>query len=125
MSKQIGKIIPLLIIVIVMFGLLKKWLGGGADQGQLAELIRQGAYLVDVRTPGEFAAGTVKGAVNIPLDSLAQKMAQLKGKQQIVVFCQSGGRSSQAKRILQGNGFTNVTDGGGWQNVRSAAAAQR
>jgi phage shock protein E len=107
-----------------MFGLFKK-IFGSSDDGQLADVVKNGAYLIDVRTPAEFAAGSVPGAVNIPLDSLPFKWKQLKGKGQIVVFCQSGGRSSQAKTILEGNGFSNVTDGGGWRNVQAAVAASK
>jgi phage shock protein E len=123
MAKQIVLIIVSLIIVIVMFGLFKK-LFAGPDNTQLATVLKQGAYLVDVRSPGEFSAGSVKGAINIPLNLLAQKWQQLKGKQRIVVFCQSGNRSSQAKRILEQQGLASITDGGGWRNVQSVVGAQ-
>lgn len=123
MGKRAGQIIVSLIIVVIMLGLLKK-LFAGPDNAQLAAVIKQGAYLVDVRTPDEFAAGSVKGAVNIPLGNLAQKSQQLKGKPRIVVFCQSGNRSAQAMRILAQQGFTHVTDGGGWRNVQSVVGAQ-
>lgn len=75
------------------------------------------AFLVDVRTPAEFAEGSAKGAVNIPLQELPQRLNDLKGKEQIVVFCRSGNRSSQAEAILKQNGFTNVINGGTWQQV--------
>ena len=73
--------------------------------------------MVDVRTPGEFNSGHVKGSVNIPLDSLTQQMAKFKNKKNIIVFCRSGNRSSQAKTILEQNGFTNVVNGGTWEHV--------
>ncbi len=92
---------------------------GGAPAADLQGIINDGAYLVDVRTPGEFSMGHVKGSVNIPLDIIASKTAQLKNKKTIVVFCQSGGRSSAAKSILEKNGFTNVVNGGSWMQVRS------
>jgi rhodanese-related sulfurtransferase len=44
-------------------------------------------------------------------------IAKFKNKKHIVVFCRSGSRSSQAKAILEKNGFTNVINGGTWQNV--------
>lgn len=106
-----------------MLGLFKK-LFAGPDNTQLISVVKQGAYLVDVRSSGEFSMGSVKGAVNIPLSALAQKSQQLKGKQRVVVFCQSGNRSAQAKRILEQQGFTNITDGGGWRNVQSVVEAQ-
>jgi rhodanese-related sulfurtransferase len=83
----------------------------------LKSIIDDGAFLVDVRTPGEFAGGHVKGAVNIPLDKVQTQLAKFKNKKNIIVFCRSGGRSSQAKNILQQNGFTNVINGGTWNNV--------
>lgn len=75
------------------------------------------AFFVDVRTPGEFAEGSAKDAVNIPLNEVAQRLEEFKGKPQIVVFCRSGNRSSQAEAILKQNGFTNVINGGTWQIV--------
>lgn len=99
-----------------MFGVLKN-LFGGTDNTQLSEAIKDGAFLVDVRTPGEFASGSVKGAVNIPLDTVQNQLAKFKGKKNIVVFCRSGARSGQAKAILQQNGFQNVINGGPWENV--------
>ena len=83
----------------------------------LQSIIDEGAFLVDVRTPGEFAEGRVKGSVNIPLDKVQAQLAKFKNKKNIIVFCRSGARSSQAKNILQQNGFTNVVNGGTWNNV--------
>lgn len=74
-------------------------------------------FLVDVRTPGEFAMGSAKGAVNIPLDRLASETERFKGKETIVVFCASGGRSSQAEHFLKQNGIFNVLNGGAWSYV--------
>jgi phage shock protein E len=90
---------------------------GTADNSKLIEVINQGALLVDVRSPSEFASGSVKGAVNIPLDNLQQQITKFKATQNIVVFCRSGHRSSMAKNILTQSGFKNVTDGGTWKNV--------
>lgn len=80
-------------------------------------MISEGAFLVDVRTPSEFASGSVKGAVNIPLDAVMQNLARFKDKKNIVVFCRSGNRSGQAKSILEQNGFKNVINGGTWEDV--------
>ncbi len=74
-------------------------------------------FLVDVRTPEEFAAGSVKGAVNIPLDEVEARISEFQGKGEIVVFCRSGSRSSQAMSILNEHGVTNVTNGGSWEDV--------
>lgn len=90
---------------------------GKTDNSKLIEAIKDGAYLVDVRTPAEFATGSVKGAVNIPLNKVADQLSKFKGKKSIVVFCRSGNRSGQAKSILENNGFQNVINGGTWNNV--------
>lgn len=90
---------------------------GSKDNSELKEVIEGGAFLVDVRSSGEFASGSVKGAVNIPLDKIGSQLTKFKGKKNIVVFCQSGGRSGQAKSILEKNGVQNVINGGSWSNV--------
>lgn len=77
------------------------------------------SYLVDVRTPEEFQSGSADGAVNIPLHTLSTRLEELKGKQQIVVFCRSGARSAQAYEVLREAGFKNVVDGGSWSDVQA------
>jgi phage shock protein E len=83
-------------------------------------LIKEAAFLVDVRTEAEFAEGHVNGSTNIPLDQVASQLEKFKEKEQIVVFCRSGNRSGQAKMILEQNGFKNVINGGTWQDVKEA-----
>lgn len=82
------------------------------------------AFLVDVRTPSEFAGGSADGATNIPLNEIPNRIAEFKDKDNIVVFCKSGARSSQAKSILEKNGITNITNGGTWQDVQRALAKE-
>lgn len=76
----------------------------------IKEEVSKGAFLVDVRTPAEFAAGSVEGAVNIPLDEVESRVNEFKGKPSVIVFCRSGNRSGQAKSILEANGVNNVTN---------------
>ena len=90
---------------------------GGGQTADLNGLIQQGGFLVDVRTPAEFAEGSVPGAVNIPLDTVASQLSKFGNKENIIVFCRSGNRSGQAKAILDQNGFKNVVNGGSWENV--------
>ena len=117
MQKQSVKFILIIIIGVVMLGIFKN-LFGQKDNTELKEVLADNAYLVDVRTPSEFASGSVKGAVNIPLDKISGQLSKFKGKKNIVVFCRSGNRSSQAKSILEKNGFDNVLNGGTWNNVQ-------
>ncbi|AIJ37482.1 rhodanese-like domain-containing protein [Flavobacterium psychrophilum] len=99
-----------------MFNFFKK-LFSGSSTINLKEIITNGAFLVDVRSQGEYLAGHVKGSTNIPLDQIKNKIEKFKVKKNIVVFCQSGMRSSQAKGILEKNGFTNVINGKTWKNI--------
>ena len=118
MKNSKFRAVYLILILFTMFGIFK-FLFGQQDNSQLKEVLADNAYLVDVRTPSEFASGSVKGAVNIPLDKISGQLSKFKGKKNIVVFCRSGNRSSQAKSILEKNGFQNVVNGGTWQNVNS------
>ncbi len=116
MSKQNFKLISYAIIALLAFVLFKNNFAQ-TDNSALKKAIKNGAFLVDVRTPQEFSSGSVKGAVNIPLSEITQRISEFKGKKNIVVFCRSGNRSTQAKNILEQNGIKNVINGGPWQNV--------
>ena len=62
--------------------------------------------------------GSVKGAVNIPLGTIASQLSKFKNKDNIVVFCRSGNRSRQAQQFLEQSGITNVINGGTWEQVQ-------
>jgi NADPH-dependent 2,4-dienoyl-CoA reductase/sulfur reductase-like enzyme/rhodanese-related sulfurtransferase len=68
----------------------------------------KGETLVDVRTPAEFAGGTLPGAVNIPVDDLRDRMGELDKDAPLVTFCQVGMRGYVAQRILMQHGFRDV-----------------
>ena len=63
--------------------------------------------VLDVRTPEEFAAGHVPGAINIPHTEIAARVAELDGARDrdIVVYCRTGKRSAQALDVLEQSGF--------------------
>jgi phage shock protein E len=52
-------------------------------------------------------------------------LSKFNGKEHIIVFCRSGNRSSQAKSILNQNGYTNVTNGGTWKNINQKVINQK
>jgi len=82
---------------------------GDVRSEEARKLVAGGAWLLDVRTSREFAAGHLPGAVNIPLGDLERRMQSLGPKDRpIVAYCQSGQRSGFAKRLLTANGFTVV-----------------
>ena len=91
---------------------------GQNNSKELQEAFQKNAVLVDVRTPEEFSEGSVKGAINIPLDKIDKNLDFFKDKKTVIVFCKSGGRSSQAKSILDQDKNLEVINGGSWQNVQ-------
>ena len=100
-----------------MITTLKALLGFG-PKTDFAELVKDGATILDVRTKGEYAGGHIKGSINIPVEQLAGNLNKLKNKDKaIITCCASGMRSASAKGILTSNGFSNVHNGGGWQSL--------
>lgn len=74
--------------------------------------------IIDVRTPGEFMGGSVKGAVNIPLQELPGRMSEIREmKQPLVLCCASGNRSGRAQEFLQAQGIDQALNGGSWLEV--------
>ena len=76
---------------------------------------RQDVTLLDVRTPEEYVEGHIPGAVNIPLDELRGRLAELEADKPIYVNCFSGLRSYLACRILTQHGFDCSNLSGGWR----------
>lgn len=82
-------------------------------------LMQKGAIILDVRTKNEFQSGHIKGAVNIPVQTLGSNLSKLKKDRPIITCCASGMRSASAKSILQSNGFTEVYNGGSWASLQN------
>jgi phage shock protein E len=87
---------------------------------QLKEIIRdKKAFFVDVRSPQEFNEDHISDALNIPLDQIMGRMDELEGIEgPIILYCRSGNRSGMALHILQAEGFKNLYNGGGIDDVR-------
>ena len=66
--------------------------------------------LIDVRTPGEFAKGSIVGSINVPLNEIGDKISTLipDKEKTIYLYCLSGSRSETAANILTGQGYTNA-----------------
>ncbi|MCS6856434.1 MAG: rhodanese-like domain-containing protein [Sandaracinaceae bacterium] len=67
--------------------------------------VSEGAVLLDVRTPAEYAEGHLPGAINIPVQELEARTNELPKGSRIVVYCRSGARSARAKSLLEAKGF--------------------
>lgn len=89
---------------------------------QAWEQIREGALLLDVRTPTEFAQGHLENALNIPYDQLRERVAELGPDRDraVVLYCRTGRRSELARQSLRELGFTHVLNGGGYEALRQA-----
>jgi rhodanese-related sulfurtransferase len=74
--------------------------------------------LLDVRTPQEFAAGHIPGALNIPVDDLRSRLGELPSDRKVAVYCQVGQRGYLATRILAQAGFQAVNLGGGYKTYK-------
>ena len=82
--------------------------------------------VIDVRTPKEFAAGRLAAAVNIPLHTIRDRLAEIPTDRPVVLHCHSGYRSYVAQRILMNNGRQNVRNIlGGWLMIDQTQKAQR
>ncbi|AZB26978.1 rhodanese-like domain-containing protein [Chryseobacterium bernardetii] len=91
----------------------------GMDKTDYADLVKQGAVIVDVRSKSEYAGGHIKGSLNIPVDQLDKNLSKLSKDKTIITCCASGMRSASAKSILQNNGYKNVHNGGGWMSLNN------
>ncbi|RPI63290.1 MAG: pyridine nucleotide-disulfide oxidoreductase, partial [Planctomycetaceae bacterium] len=75
--------------------------------------------VLDVRTPDETAAGTIDGAINIPLDDLRARLGELPKDKELLVYCQAGLRGYIACRILSQSGFKCRNISGGYKTYRA------
>lgn len=100
-----------------MINAIKNLFGLG-PQVDYAELVKQGAIILDVRSKGEYQGGHIKGSINISVDTLGNNLSKLKKDKPIITCCASGMRSASAKSILKTNGFTEVYNGGGWMSLQ-------
>ena len=83
-----------------------------------ADLVKNGAIIVDVRTKSEYATGHIKGSINIPVDGLTNNLLQIKDKNKpIITCCASGVRSATARNKLRSLGYTQVYNGGSWGSL--------
>ena len=80
-------------------------------------LLSQGGQIIDVRSVDEFVSAHKDGSINIPLDSLENRMKELDNTKPIILCCASGGRSGSAKRTLISKGFENVYNAGTWRSL--------
>lgn len=94
-----------------MFGFINNLFGSSTDD--VKDFLEKGAVIIDVRQPGEFNAGHVDGAINMPLPNLGSYMAKIQSmKKPVVAYCASGNRSGMAVRQLEAQGIEAMNGGG-------------
>ena len=87
---------------------------------KLHEIQEEGGIVVDVRSEKEFSHGAIPGAINIPLETLRDRVGELPKDRPIIVHCAIGMRGYLALRILEGNGYRNVFNLAGGYRTYSA-----
>lgn len=88
---------------------------------EAAELRAQGAFLLDVREPDEWAAAHIPGATLIPLGELQSRIGEVPSDKTVLVYCRSGNRSASGRDLLRAAGYGNVTSlAGGIQQWAAA-----
>lgn len=80
------------------------------DVAHAAQMLRDGALLLDVREPFEVAICAVAGSRPIPMRQIPENAAILPRDRQILVLCHYGGRSQRVTQFLRANGFANATN---------------
>lgn len=99
--------------------------GGAMPAISWRELLekKEQVVLVDTRTAEEFSFGTIPGALNIPLDEMRERLAEISADKPVVLFCAVGLRGYLAQRILMGRGYRNVRNlMGGYKTFSTAVA---
>lgn len=105
-----------------MLNFLKNMMGGG-PQVDFPQLLKDGAIILDVRTPAEYRGGHVAGSKNVPLNELGRHTERLAKKGKVVITCcASGARSGMAARNLNKAGIE-AYNGGPWTRVNGYIAA--
>ncbi|MDH4134508.1 MAG: rhodanese-like domain-containing protein [Gammaproteobacteria bacterium] len=84
-------------------------------------LLESGGQLIDVRGPGEYAAGALRGAQNMPVEAFPSHVHRLDPARPVLLYCKSGARSGAAKGFLQQLGFRAVYNIGAYQAWRECA----
>ena len=100
----------LLALLLVGFMIWKR--RGDVSSSEARRLVEaEGARLLDVRTPCEFAAGNLPGAINVPVSELEGRMGEVGERGvPVVVYCASGVRSARAAGMLNSAGFAKVVN---------------
>lgn len=119
--KNYFRIIYSLPVTILLIAAALFSCGSIAPASKIKEWADKGALIADVRTPQEYAAGNIPGSINIPLADIEKRLAEFGSKNgYIIVYCRTGNRSGKAEAFLKSQGYINVINGGGLQDMLKA-----
>ena len=105
-------------IGITVFSLLGCAIDTSNNSSIVKKWIHDGALIVDVRTPEEFNAGNYKNSINIPLSDIEKNIEVFGDKNRpIIVYCRSGRRSGEARRILEKHKYNKILNAGAFSNM--------
>lgn len=109
-GKRVMTWLPWVIAAGVLLGLFVLKRASFVPAEKARQLLRQGALVIDVRSPDEFNAGHLPGAINLPLGELSRDIAgRVPDKDQVLLLhCLSGARSGIARQQLKRMGYRNV-----------------
>jgi rhodanese-related sulfurtransferase len=116
-SRKTTVIVMVVVAIVAIAAALytPKLLHWGEDYGDVtvqeaSKLIGDKAELVilDVRTVSEYNDGHIEGAINIPVEELANRLSELNKNDELLVYCRTGNRSTTAVNILKDAGFTKI-----------------
>ncbi|MBT3389079.1 MAG: rhodanese-like domain-containing protein [Chloroflexi bacterium] len=119
----------IIFVILLAVGGLAFIISGGSSAGLPGEITveeayqkyEEGAFVLDVRTPEEWAEYHAPDTTLIPLDELPARVNEVPKDQEIVVICRSGNRSQAGRDILLQAGYENVTSSAGGLKAWSAA----
>jgi phage shock protein E len=80
---------------------------------ELKRMIDNGGQLIDVRSNYEFSQGSLKHAINVPIESIPYHAEQIDRSSPVLLYCLSGARADMVKRFLESIGFEKVHNLGG------------
>lgn len=111
MKKVVWIVLAVAVVAVLVFAFRPSGGGGGirtVDAAGVTKAQEAGAQIVDVRTSGEYQLGHIPGAINVPVDEVAQAAASWDKNKTYVVYCATGSRSAAAVATMQSMGFTNI-----------------
>jgi rhodanese-related sulfurtransferase len=113
--------VGVLVVVLVFESRIRKLAAASVSSQELIRLMNQGALVLDIRKPEEFAQGHVNGAKHLPSDQIVNAADQFKRfkEKPVVVYCDSGSLAAAAVRQLAQQGFTRAF------NLRGGLASWR